>query len=90
MHDVIQGSQSLADEQGLMPWRDVRDAWQAISGERLSRSRVWQIGLRAEAKLRAALADLEPECGGARLTLPRESTQHDRRCRDRLRRRAPA
>lgn len=52
-------------EQGLLPWEAVRDEWNRRSGENITRTRVWQIAMRAQRKmarqLRACLADLGPQ-----------------------------
>jgi hypothetical protein len=57
----------FASRHRLTSTYDVAEAWNAMSGENLSRTRVWQILKRAERKLRTRLADLEHLCEGPEL-----------------------
>lgn len=47
----------FAHEQNLMPWSQVHDRWNAMSGQNITRARVWRIASRAEEKLRDAMDD---------------------------------
>lgn len=47
--------QRFSSEQHLRPWDEVAAIWNRMSGQRISRNRVWQIARRAEEKIRAAL-----------------------------------
>ena len=53
--------QKLSSENGLMPWHEVTARWNAMSGQPISRNRVWQIAQRAEQKIAEAL---RAEAGG--------------------------
>jgi hypothetical protein len=57
----------FAHRQRLTSTYDIAEAWNAMSGENISRTRVWQILKRAERKLRERLADLEHLCEGPEL-----------------------
>lgn len=48
-----------AAEFDLMPYPEIAAAWERKSGERISKSRVFQICQVAEQKLRRALQDLD-------------------------------
>lgn len=45
----------LAEEFDLMSWDEVKDEYNRISGESLSRSMIWKVAQGAIKKLRAAL-----------------------------------
>lgn len=60
--------EAFARDQRLTPWDVVAETWNAISGEPpITKTRVWQIGTRAEKKLAELLADCEGLCSGRRL-----------------------
>lgn len=48
--------QLFSIEQGLRPWNEVADEYFKRTGERISRTRCWQIAQAAERKIRASLA----------------------------------
>ena len=51
-----------------MPWKKVAAVYNQKNGEDLSRARIWQIGMAAEAKLRHALATVAVDAGITRTT----------------------
>ena len=51
----------FTEEQGMPTWDEIAQMWNARSGETLTRSRVWQIAMVAEEKLRQALAGTNEE-----------------------------
>lgn len=53
-------------QQELLTWEEVRLLWFHREGELITRSRIWQIGRLAEAKLARELADLKEELWATR------------------------
>jgi uroporphyrinogen-III synthase len=49
---------AFSSAQGLRPWPEVAAEYGRRTGEKISHQRAWQIGKRAEAKLRRALKGL--------------------------------
>jgi hypothetical protein len=61
----------FALDQRLMPWPEVAERWNAMSGERITHARVCQVAYAAQEKLKAELSDIAvdyydnaPSCGG--------------------------
>lgn len=55
----LQDALDFAEANELMPWSEVTEAWNAQSGESITRPRVIQIARAAEKKLARQLSDLE-------------------------------
>jgi hypothetical protein len=64
-HTAIARMQKFSYDNKLLPWDQVAEQWNMKSGETLTRSRVWQIAMEAQEKIKRELArELDDTKGG--------------------------